>query len=122
MNMKKSGFTLVEIMIVVLIIGLLAAIAVPNFVKARSKTQTRACIDNMRQIENAIEQYAMEGNTPTSDLATYCGKDKFIKKNASDMTCPANKDATYSITVADDGTYTITCGSNLSDHVLPAVE
>ena len=119
---KKYGFTLVEIMIVVLIIGLLAAIAVPNFVKARSKTQTNACIDNMRQIENAIEQYAMEGNTPDANLTTYCGKDKFIKKNATDMTCPADKTKSYTITVSDDGTYTVTCQSGLTDHVLPTVE
>ena len=57
---NKSGFTLVEIMIVVAIIGLLAAIAIPNFVKARQNSQTNACINNLRQIDGAKQQWALE--------------------------------------------------------------
>ena len=66
--MKKSGFTLVEIMIVVAIIGLLAAIAIPSFVKARNTSQQNACINNLRQIDSAKEQAAMASNWSGSQV------------------------------------------------------
>jgi prepilin-type N-terminal cleavage/methylation domain-containing protein len=56
----RKGFTLVEIMIVVAVIGLLAAIAIPNFVNSRARSQATTCISNMRQIDYAIQQFAME--------------------------------------------------------------
>jgi type II secretion system protein G len=57
---KATGFTLVEIMIVVLIIGILLAIAVPNFVKARESSRAKACVANLKQIDSADQQFAMD--------------------------------------------------------------
>ncbi|MCB0826984.1 MAG: prepilin-type N-terminal cleavage/methylation domain-containing protein [Armatimonadetes bacterium] len=80
-NRKNQGFTLVEIMIVVLIIGILLAIAVPNFVKARQNSRVQSVIGNLKQIESGKEQWAMDTGaastaTPTSaDLSpTYVKK------------------------------------------------
>jgi len=67
---RKNGFTLVEIMIVVAIIGLLASIAIPNFVKARNTAQTQACITNLRQIEGAVNAWALENKKQDNDTVT----------------------------------------------------
>ena len=68
---KNAGFTLVEIMIVVAIIGLLAAIAIPNFVKARESAQLNSIINNLRIIEGAKDQWALENKKGTGDLPTW---------------------------------------------------
>lgn len=92
--MKKQGFTLVEIMIVVLIIGLLAAIAIPNFIKARKTTQMNACIDNMRVIEGAVEQAKMEGDNDITYPDDLVGTDKYIKVEPK---CPIDKTISYEL-------------------------
>lgn len=79
---KTRGFTLVEIMIVVAIIGLLAAIAIPNFVQARTTSQKNACINNLRQVESAKEQYALENGKNTGDSATEANLSAYIKGGA----------------------------------------
>ena len=66
-KMNRKGFTLVEIMIVVAIIGLLAAIAIPNFVKARESAQMNACIANLKQIQGAVQVWAIDQGKGTAD-------------------------------------------------------
>src|SRR5512141_590525 len=85
---RNAGFTLVEIMIVVAIIGMLAAIAIPNFVKARNTAQANACINNMKNIDNAIDQWAIEKNKRDTDPVTENEVAEYIKGGQM-PTCPA---------------------------------
>jgi|ERR1043166_7085140 prepilin-type N-terminal cleavage/methylation domain-containing protein len=107
---SRAGFTLVEIMIVVAIIALLAAIAIPNFVKARTASQRSACIANLKEIDGAKHTWAMETKKSSTDSPAdtdLYGATAYVRQAPS---CPAN------------GTYTVdtvinrpTCSLGTSD-------
>lgn len=116
---KQSGFTLVEIMIVVAIIGLLAAIAIPSFMKARTTSQAKACVNNLRQIESGKEQWALaaglSNGTPASTVAAMSNVNAYIKLQGTNVPgCPAS--GTYDYTnVGVNATCTISSNRNVDD-------
>ena len=113
----KSAFTLVEIMIVVAIIGLLAAIAIPNFVRARTQSMKNACINNLRQIDGSVQQWALENKKAASATVAFSDIKDYLKNS---VICPAGG-------VAFGDSYTLhgvtgkpTCQKDTTNHVLPA--
>ena len=95
----RAAFTLVEIMIVVAIIGLLAAIAIPNFIKARNASQKAACVANLRTIDGAKATWALEQKKSNSDTPTDAdlfGNSLYIREKPG---CPSS--GTYSLNQVD---------------------
>ena len=82
LNSKRTGgFTLVEIMIVVAIIALLAAIAVPNFLRSRKRSQATQVLEDLRQIDSAMDQYAIENNKSGGAAVGWSDVQNYIKKD-----------------------------------------
>ncbi len=79
LNTKRGGFTLVEIMIVVAIIALLAAIAVPNFLRSRKRSQATQVLEDLRVIDGAVDQYAIEFRKSPGDTVEWADVQKYIK-------------------------------------------
>jgi prepilin-type N-terminal cleavage/methylation domain-containing protein len=81
-NKRRGGFTLVEIMIVVAIIALLAAIAVPGFLRARKRSQASRILNDLRMIDSALDQYAIETNRTTGFVVGTADWTNYLKKGS----------------------------------------
>jgi prepilin-type N-terminal cleavage/methylation domain-containing protein len=88
---NRRGFTLVEIMIVIAIIALLAAIATPNFLRARKRAQAGRLMNDLRLLDHAVERYALDTNRPGgfhpqfADLKSYLKTDSLLYSTGSDL-------------------------------------
>ena len=114
-EMKKSGFTLVEIMIVVMIIGLLATIALPSFKKARDNARRAKCINNLRLIDDAKQQEAIKNDASDSGTVTSTIIITYMKGTAMPQ-CPQG---TTAYTINNIGTLPV-CPNvgTYTDHIL----
>ena len=122
MNAKASSrtaFTLVEIMIVVAIIGLLVAIALPNFVRVRARSHTTACIDNLRQIDGAAQEWALEYKRRPDATVTFTDIRDYLR---GPLLCPAGGttfEDSYQLNTVTNKPVCLRQPTGTDPHVLP---
>ena len=112
----RGGFTLIEIMIVVAIIGLLAAMAIPSLARSRETAYKTTCINNLQQIEGAIERWALETHKDEGQAVTFSDIRSYLKRS---VVCPAGGTSfedSYTITTVDAAP---TCQRKPATHMLP---
>jgi prepilin-type N-terminal cleavage/methylation domain-containing protein len=116
---RRSGFTLVEIMIVAAIVGLLGAIAIPSFVQARTPSQKNACINNLRQIDSALQQWALEQGASVNAIVSFDDIRPYLKAS---VICPAGGTSfsdSYTLNgLTNNPTCTFIRGGSAIGHVL----
>ncbi len=113
---RKRAFTLVEIMIVVAIIGVLAAVAIPNFAQARETARRNVCIQNLQQIEGAIQRWSLDMNKDEGQAVTYNDIQNYLRRA---VVCPGGGTSfedSYSISTVDAAP---TCQRKPATHKLP---
>lgn len=110
---SKKGFTLVELMVVVVIIGILTAIAIPVYNNTQANAQTNACKANIRTLNGAIQQHDANENSPATSIA-----DLVPKYLAKAPVCPTNKAAYTFVPATSTVAAHVTCTSNIETHKL----
>lgn len=103
---NKTGFTLIEIFLTVSILGILLAIAIPNFISVRANVQKDMCINNLRQLKMAKEQWAFENDKLDSDTPVAADLDSYIKDGTNSLVCPQDTGKSFntSYTINNVGT------------------
>ena len=89
---KRSGFTILEVMVVVALIGLLTAMVVPHVLNSRNKADQKSCLNNLRQIDQAIQLWAVESKALSTDVVTHTNLVPYLRKTPA---CPAVKGGTF---------------------------